>query len=197
MSITRVLLTVVMLLCLNVHQASAELVINGGFESGDFSGWTLNGDAANNFVTTGFPQSGMYSAYFGELGGLGSLSQTLLTIPKTTYVLSFWFAGDGSSPSQFSASIDGNVLLDLVDPPLQEEYVHYVYTFTANSPETNLEFRFRDDVFYVNLDDVSVSPTTAVPEPTSMIPLGMGLVAVGGYTLGRRGKSEDPASKSD
>jgi hypothetical protein len=160
---------------------AGELVVNGGFETGDFTGWTLIGAPSNNFVGTDFPHSGIYDAVFGQSGSLGSLSQTLATTIDTPYTLSFWFAGDGDTPSEFTASIGGKLLLDLVNPPLDTTYHQYIYDFTATSTSTVLSFGFRDDVFFINLDDVSVVPATAVPEPTSMIPLGIGMASLAGY----------------
>lgn len=50
-----------MLACAGPAQA-AELALNGGFESGDFSGWTLFPGAGVASVSTMNPSSGLYSA---------------------------------------------------------------------------------------------------------------------------------------
>src|SRR5260370_23598673 len=47
--------------------ASAGLVVNGGFETGDFKGWTLGGNTDFTFVD-GEPHSGMFSACLGPVG---------------------------------------------------------------------------------------------------------------------------------
>src|SRR5204862_5209353 len=66
------------------------LVLNGGFESGDFSYWTLGGDAADNFVDNGnastvSPRSGDFAAALGQISSLGSLYQPLPTLAGQSY----------------------------------------------------------------------------------------------------------------
>src|ERR1700720_2962597 len=59
--------------------ASADLITNGGFETGDFSGWTVVAGAT--FVSCGSfdgftAHSGSCWAALGAVGGDGTLSQT-------------------------------------------------------------------------------------------------------------------------
>src|ERR1700760_359082 len=75
------------------------LVINGSFESGDFSGWTLAGTDVlpggnDNYygVDSVDAHTGAYGAYFGPVGGVLNLSQTIATIPGASYEVSFWLA---------------------------------------------------------------------------------------------------------
>src|SRR5207302_790086 len=110
-----------------ISNSSANVIVNGGFETGDFSGWTLSGDSATTFVDTGFAHSGSYAAFLGEIGDLGSLSQTFSTTLGASYSLTFWFAGDGETPSEFAAILGGMTLLDLVNPPFDENYKKYNY----------------------------------------------------------------------
>jgi hypothetical protein len=154
--------------------ASAGYIVNGGFETGDFTGWTLVGDPQTTFVDTGFTHSGTYAAFLGETGGLGSLSQSFLTSIGTKYTLSFWFAGDGDDPSEFSASVGGNLLVDLVNPQFDIDYQKYQYAFIASGSSTVLSFSFRDDDFFLNLDDVSVD-IASVPEPASFWLVSLGV----------------------
>jgi transposase-like protein len=72
--------------------ATADMVINGGFETGDFTGWALSGNTDYTGVTTGIAHSGEYAAYFGPDGSLGYLSQSLATTVGTRYELSFFLA---------------------------------------------------------------------------------------------------------
>ena len=162
--------------------ACAGLVTNGGFENG-LTGWTLAADPQNTFVTSGFSHSGNSALWMGEVGGLGTLSQTLSTVVGRTYNLTFWFAGDGDTPSEFQALIGSTVLLDKVNPSFDADYVPYSYNFFATSPSTLLSFKFRDDAFYINLDDVDVLLT---PEPESLTLVLAGLLALGASRAARR-----------
>jgi hypothetical protein len=60
---------------------SADVITNGGFETGDFTGWNTGGDLSmywNLEVTPQAPHSGTDAAHFGAYGNLdpATLSQT-------------------------------------------------------------------------------------------------------------------------
>jgi Carbohydrate binding domain len=141
------------------QQALAEHIVNGGFETGNFAGWTLHGDP-QNFVASGDTHSGKYHAVLGQPGSMGSLSQTLVTTVGASYTLSFWLASNHDKPSEFTVSVGGKRLLDLVNPQLYDYiYRQYRLRFTANSTSTVISFGFRDDAPVLGLfliDDVSV-----------------------------------------
>ncbi len=81
-----------------------QFVQNGGFETGDISGWNLSGNTNSTAVTidTTAVHSGNYGAQFGPSGSLGFLSQTVPTVPGATYVISAWL----NSPANGSARHD-------------------------------------------------------------------------------------------
>jgi len=141
---------------------SSERIINGGFETGNFMGWTQSGNTGATGVSTGTVHSGMYSAYLGPVGSEGFLAQIFPTTAGVTYVLDYWLQHDGGSPSSFHAMINGvDIPGSVLMNPAAFGYREYTFTFTAAGSQTELKFGFREDPTYFHLDDVSVSPTGA------------------------------------
>ena len=162
--------------------ANANVVVNGGFETGDFSGWSEFGDTTFNGVLCGGAPEGSCFAFFGPVGDTGGISQALSLVIGTKYFFSFIFGADGGAPSEFSVSLGGVTLLDLINPAASASGT-YSFVVTATSALETLVFTFRDDPGFLSLDAVAVS----VPEPGSMALLGMGLVAL---FMGMRRKSQ-------
>ena len=81
----RARLMVVVILLFGCGAAHAGLVVNGGFETGNFTGWTVTGPNllnTNYGISTNTPEEGLYCAWFsGSATGLTFLSQTLATVP--------------------------------------------------------------------------------------------------------------------
>ena len=84
---------------------AAELIVNGGFETGNFTGWTQSpAVSGSDFGVGQIPHTGTQNAYFGATGSsFDAISQTFTTVPGASYALSFWLRDDGGSPAQFQA----------------------------------------------------------------------------------------------
>ena len=129
------------------------LVINGDFETGDFTGWTLSSFGFNNTVVA-YPHSGFYAAQFSKNGsGLDAvtMSQTLPTQPGQVYLLSLWVNG----VSNGDGLVDWNGTT-LVNESFAVGWTHLAYIVTATSTSTRLKFVTAGDI--TDLDDVSVVP---------------------------------------
>src|ERR1017187_3258110 len=158
------------------------LVLNGDFETGDFTGWTLAGDTSHTFVDdgseSGTPYSGGYEAALGTSGSLGYLSQTLSTAPGASYLLSFWLDNPYADPGEFIVSWNGNTLLDKMNP-VADDWTIIQFVVTATGTSTVLQFGFQDDCDYLDLDDISVVP--AQPGNLFTFTTNNGTITITGY----------------
>jgi hypothetical protein len=76
------LATLALLLGITV-ETRADIVTNGGFETGDFTGWTATGPIS---VSSNSPLDGKYDAVFAQATSFSSLSQTITLTPGTVYI---------------------------------------------------------------------------------------------------------------
>jgi subtilase family serine protease len=162
-----------------INVGDQSLVQNGGFETGDFTGWTLNGSSSYNFVTTdstisGVVHSGSYGAALGQYSSLGYLYQTLTTSPGQNYLLSLWLDNPnnsiGATPNQFLVQWNGATVFNQSNIPFIS-WTNLQFIVTATSASTVLQFGFEDTPWYLCLDDISVVP---IPLPTFKTTVQMG-----------------------
>ena len=160
---------------------------NGGFETGDFTGWKLVGDtnlcfalAADDADVAGkvalyeqadaqFVHSGLYGAYLGEFAfegfpAEGSLSQAVATKPGQDYLVSFWLTSVPSNgvttPNNFAARWNGSTLYAKNNLGAFG-WTNLQYVVPATAARTTLEFDFKNDSAGFGLDDVSVETAPA------------------------------------
>ncbi|HEV2454881.1 MAG TPA: protease pro-enzyme activation domain-containing protein [Verrucomicrobiae bacterium] len=159
------------------------LVQNGGFETGDFSGWTFAGTPTlpaaigvtyyNAVVYSGdYPRavhSGNYGAFLGDTN-VATISQTLATTSGRDYLVSFWLDNTVSGGGQiFEASWNGNNFYSVTNPPVFS-WTNLQFLVAAAGNDT-LEFGAANPPNYFGFDDVSVIPI-ASPALTSVIQKG-------------------------
>jgi hypothetical protein len=129
--------------------------VNGGFETGDFSGWTVSGNTGFTSVSSSRARSGNFGASLGPVGSDGFLSQTLQTVPGKAYIVSFSLQTDAGTPNDFSASWGGNLFFSQTNIP-SSGYQTFTFTEVAQGSPTVLQLGYRHDPAFFGLDDVSV-----------------------------------------
>jgi hypothetical protein len=191
---------------------AVNLVVNGSFETGNFSGWTTTNLEWPYSRVTGWsdylgkikPEDGNYYASLsndytaGTIPGHGQIaeiSQTIATTHGANYTLSFWLniqtaSNYVRSPGlQFQAYYDGRQLLNIQNPPVGDKgWVNYVYSVQGTGSDT-ITFFGANVPRYNGLDNVSLvdPPPTAAPLPGNLAMCGMaGMMGLGFWGFGRR-----------
>jgi PEP-CTERM motif len=171
-----------------VPKAHANQLVNGSFETGDFTGWVQFGNTGFTGVSNTFssvnPQDGNWQAFFGPVGSDGGISQSFFDTAGVTYTASVWMYSFGGTPNDVSFSIDNIPFFAAVniDP---QPYTQYTTTFVGTGLDI-FTITQRNDPSYQLIDNASV---TAVPEPATWAMMILGFVGVGLLAYRRRNKS--------
>jgi hypothetical protein len=168
-----------------VSYAGPTLVVNGGFENGDFTGWTQFGNTGfTSVVCGGGAAEGSCFASFGQVGSIGGIFQNLATTSGALYDISFWLENTGGPTNSFGFTWDGGYLQTYSDAG-SFGWTHYTFlNQPATTASTGLVFAFRQDPSFWHLDGVSVS--SSIPEPSTVLLLAAGLLALGARAAKRR-----------
>lgn len=178
------------LLCQSSAQASS-LVRNGGFETGDFTGWTHAGNVT--IRPNGSEGSSGAAFSFGHTPNTGVLFQDLETAIDQSYSVSFDFGANGDPHIDQLLQvklIGSNTLLDRVlsdQGPIN--YKRFTFGFVADSTTTRLIFSDRSSATFridARLDNVVVKAVAtendipeAVPEPTTILGVAVAVLSMG------------------
>ena len=182
---TKILLAITAAAALSfAHPASANLITNPGFETGDLTGWTIS--PGGPFVTGTFNGIAPHSGNFQLVADAGgTLSQSVATTTGATYVIDFFVAlNNPGILSTLSVQFGGTVFSHLFSGT--NGYTEFTFNATALGPSSVLTFSFSTGPLLWFLDDVSVTPTgVGVPDAGSTLPL-LGFASLGLVALRRK-----------
>ena len=186
-------------LALAAGPARANLVTNGGFESGGLSNWTLTGTGGGVAIDNTAPHSGSYDAAFALANGgtTSALSQSIATTAGQSYSLSFWLLDQASPSGNDTMNVTFGGFTDAVlwSSLGTTSYANVQLTVPGSDitgSSTSLGFQASIDpnpsgvpgVGTVggpfNLDDIVLTANTAAaPEPPAAWLLAVGVAALG------------------
>ena len=171
-------------------ETGPNLVTNGGFETGNFNGWTRSGNL--DTVFTGVDCFGGCLGNFafdsGAQSTLAFVNQTITTVPGRNYNIHFFLQSDGEFSQQFPNEVEvdfgGKSVYHALNIGAQS-FTEIIIDPTATSTATPLSFGLRSDSGFLQLDNISVRLIQQVPETRAFILVGLGLAVLG---LSRRRK---------
>jgi len=182
------MLVLISLLALSTTQSvKANLITNGGFETGNFTGWTQSGNIAFTGVSGSFmdtpPHSGNFQAFFGpaDFDIHGFITQNLTTTPGASYVLTFWLANLGDPANFFAVHWGDSTIFSSTDSS-PFSYTEFTFNLTSSTAFTSLQFEFMHAPSFFLFDDVSVQ---GVPDASSTFSL-LSLASLGIVALRRK-----------
>ena len=167
---------------LAVAACYGNIVQNPGFETGDFTNWSVYGWS----TTSETAHSGSWSAVTGCVGTPLScyVSQILTTVPSISYDFSVWVQEDGGPTSELMIQWGGVTVADFLNPAnntYPDTWVQLtVSSLLATGGATELRIYGRQDPANILIDDVVVNPESGggVPEPATAGFAAAGLVAL-------------------
>jgi VCBS repeat-containing protein len=137
------------------EDAGPTVMVNGGFESGDLTGYSSSGVIVDPLFL-----GGEFGTYAARLSGTGFLEQDPATTAGQHYIVSFYVAGDAdASTDSLNVFWDGAQILSQTDMALG--FTKYTFNLLGDSsdPTTQLFFDFSTDGTGLHVDQISITPT--------------------------------------
>jgi len=156
--------------------ATAGLIVNGDFEQGNFSGWSVGTPDA--FVLHSFdgfnPNSEHFFAILETPFQLGAISQKISDTAGHDYILSLHLGSDGKTPNEFKIDWNGKPLYDQTNlPDTRSNLSQYnLLSFSVVGTGSDmLTLSGQNNLGALAVDDVSLdaAPDAAVPEPSTFV----------------------------
>jgi VCBS repeat-containing protein len=143
------------------EDAGPTVLANGGFETGDLSGWVSDGSVTAEATFIG----GSFGTYSARMAG-GHLSQDVVTTAGQHYTLSFDVAGDAeASSSGLNIVWDGATVF--ATSSLDGAFTHYSFDVMATGSTTLLDILGSSDGPGILLDQVAVEAANGPPTETT------------------------------
>ncbi len=137
------------------EDAGPTVAVNGGFETGDLTGYSSSGVSVDPLFL-----GGQFGNYTARLSGAGFLEQDATTTAGQHYIVSFYVAGDvDASSSSLQVFWDGTQILSQTD--LAGGFTKYTFDLVgdASDPTTQLFFSYGTDGTGLLVDQISITPT--------------------------------------
>lgn len=168
MSVFRAFVACLALALVGTQSLAVNLVANGGFETGDFTGWSTQAAPAGSlFGVVGGGYEGVYRARFGAAGFLDEIYQNIPTAAGSKFTISFWVYNADFGQDNFQVLWNG-ALIHFSQPvsfPV-DTWTEVSLTAYATSAFSELRFAAYDVPAYVYIDDVRVEPDNLIVNPS-------------------------------